>query len=104
MAKKRKTKAEQPVESLEAQVMVEKQADEIIENIVEKEQIKKEKPKRASRKISEEKKTPKVAEVKTGRIIRIFSNNTAMIEINGIRSLVSLGNANRYKVGEIIRL
>ncbi len=103
MAKKRKTKIEQPVESLEVQV-VEKQADEMAEAVIEKEQKKIEKPKRAPRKNSEEKKTPKVAEVKTGKIIRIFSNNTAMIEINGIQSLVSLGNANRYKVGEIIRL
>lgn len=103
MAKKRKTKIEQPVEPFEVQV-VEKQADEIVEETIEKEPKKTEKPKRASRKNSEEKKMPKVAEVKTGKIIRIFSNNTAMIEINGIQSLVSLGNANRYKVGEIVKL
>ena len=103
MAKKKKTKIEQPVESLEAQV-IEEQADEIKEDIKKEEIIIEEKPKRAPRKTSKEKKTPKVAEVKTGKIIRIFSNSTAMVEVDGVQSLISLGNANRYKVGEIVRL
>lgn len=103
MAKKKKIKIEQPVESLEAQV-VEEQADEIKEEIKKEEIVIEEKPKRASRKTSKEKKTPKVAEVKTGKIIRIFSNGTAMVEVDGVQSLISLGNANRYKVGEIVRL
>lgn len=103
MAKKKKTKIEQPVESLEAQV-IEEQADEIKEEIKKEEIVIEEKPKRAPHKTSKEKKTPKVAEVKIGKIIRIFSNGTAMVEVDGVQSLISLGNANRYKVGEIIRL
>ena len=103
MAKKKKTKIEQPVESLEAQV-IEEQADEIKEENKKEENVIEEKPKRAPRKTSKEKKTPKVAEVKTGKIIRIFSNGTAMVEVDGVQSLISLGNANRCKVGEIVRL
>lgn len=45
-----------------------------------------------------------VATTRTGKIIRLFGDNTAMIEIDNVKSLISLGNSKRYKVGDVIQL
>ena len=53
--------------------------------------------------IKEENKS-KVASIRMGKIIRIFGGNMAMIEIDNVKSLISLGDSRRYKVGDIIQL
>jgi len=52
----------------------------------------------------EEESKPKVEEARSGKIVRIFSNNMAMVEIGNIKSLITIRNAKRYSVGDIIKL
>ena len=77
------------------------QEQDTIEEIVEKPIVK---PRKNTKKEIKEEKDSKVVDIKTGKIVRIFDGNMAMVEINGIQSLISLVNSRRYKVGDVIQL
>lgn len=110
MAKKKKKveSASEEIKTLEVQQM----SSEVEEPTVEKEEIiseivaEKEKPvkKAKTSKRTKKESKPKVDDKRTGKIVQIFNSGMAIIEIGNVKSLMPLGNAKRYRVGDIIQL
>ena len=109
MAKKKKKveSASEDMNTLEVQQM----SSEVKEPEVEKEEVVSEivaeekpaKKAKASKRTKKESK-PKVDDKRTGKIVQIFNSGMAIVEIGNVKSLMPLGNAKRYRVGDIIQL
>lgn len=108
MAKKKKKIESAPVENMALEVQQEEIGAEGIETKepeieVEKVEKKPAKKVKAVKQIKEENKS-KVDDKKTGKIVQIFNSGMAVVEIGNVKSLVPIGNAKRYRVGDIVQL